>query len=126
MSESGIQSVKVSCSNEKICALRESTVNLTCSYSYINISTLFWFSLKDQAKWRDEEHPEDLALDPDYAGRVGYRQMTDFTSTLTITDLRERDSGEYRFVLITDKGEKYVSSAGVTLTVAGNRAASLK
>ncbi|XP_053472449.1 sialoadhesin-like [Ictalurus furcatus] len=43
--------------------------------------------------------------------------MTNFSSTLTITDLRERDSGEYRLVFITDKGEKYLSSAGVTLTV---------
>ncbi|XP_053085333.1 sialoadhesin isoform X2 [Pangasianodon hypophthalmus] len=43
--------------------------------------------------------------------------MTNFSSTLTITDLRERDSGEYRLMFFTDKGEKYLSSAGVTLTV---------
>ncbi|KAF4070213.1 hypothetical protein AMELA_G00294700 [Ameiurus melas] len=43
--------------------------------------------------------------------------MTNFSSTLTITDLRERDSGEYGLVFITDKGVKYLSSAGVTLTV---------
>ncbi|KAI5629890.1 sialoadhesin isoform X2 [Silurus asotus] len=43
--------------------------------------------------------------------------MTNSNSTLTITDLRERDSGEYHLMFITDKGEKYQSSAGVTLTV---------
>ncbi|XP_053532493.1 uncharacterized protein LOC124626410 [Ictalurus punctatus] len=117
VSVSGIQDVKVSCHPEKICALRESSVTLTCSYSNIIIITGFWFSLKDKAKWRKEEHPEDLALDSDYAGRVSYTEMTNFRSTLTITDLRERDSGEYRLVFITDKGEKYLSSAGVTLTV---------
>ncbi|XP_053532488.1 uncharacterized protein LOC128629263 [Ictalurus punctatus] len=117
VSVSGIQDVKVSCHPEKICALRESSVTLTCSYSNIIIITGFWFSLKDKAKWRKEEHPEDLSLDSDYAGRVSYTEMTNFRSTLTITDLRERDSGEYRLVFITDKGEKYLSSAGVTLTV---------
>ncbi|XP_053532422.1 sialoadhesin-like [Ictalurus punctatus] len=117
VSVSGIQHVKVSCHPEKICALRESSVNLTCSYSNIIIITGFWFSLKDKAKWRKKEHPEDLALDSDYAGRVSYTEMTNLGSTLTITDLRERDSGEYRLVFITDKGEKYLSSAGVTLTV---------
>ncbi|KAB5526127.1 hypothetical protein PHYPO_G00148190 [Pangasianodon hypophthalmus] len=88
-----------------------------CSYSNIVITTGFWFSLKDKAKWRKEEQPEDLALDSDYAGRVSYTEMTNFSSTLTITDLRERDSGEYRLMFFTDKGEKYLSSAGVTLTV---------
>ncbi|KAF4093297.1 hypothetical protein AMELA_G00000550 [Ameiurus melas] len=117
VSVSVLQWVKVSCRNEEICALRESSVILTCSYSNITIITGFWFRLKDKAKWRKEEHPEDLALDPDYAGRVSYTEMTNFSSTLTITDLRERDSGEYGLVFITDKGEKYRSSAGVTLTV---------
>ncbi|XP_053085332.1 uncharacterized protein LOC128317451 [Pangasianodon hypophthalmus] len=116
VSVSAIQHVKVSCRNE-ICALKESSVNLKCSYSNINITTGFWFSLKDKAKWRKEEQPEDLALDSDYAGRVSYTEMTNFSSTLTITDLRERDSGEYRLMFFTDKGEKYLSSAGVTLTV---------
>ncbi|KAK3528298.1 hypothetical protein QTP86_030753, partial [Hemibagrus guttatus] len=118
-SVSGIQNLNVSCTHEKICALRYSSVELNCSYPNINIITGFWFSLKDKAKWREEEHPEDLALDSDYTGRVEYTEMTNLGSTLTITDLRERDEGEYRFVLITDKGEKYVSSVGVTLTVTG-------
>ncbi|KAI5088888.1 hypothetical protein C0J45_21460, partial [Silurus meridionalis] len=101
----------------EICALNELSVNLTCSYSNINITTGFWFNLKDKAKWWKEEHPEDLTLDSDYAGRVRYTEMTNSNSTLTITDLRERDSGEYHLMFITDKGEKYQSSAGVTLTV---------
>ncbi|KAK2819608.1 hypothetical protein Q7C36_021254 [Tachysurus vachellii] len=117
VSVSGIQNVEVSCSHKNICALRQSSVNLICSYSNIGIITGFWFSLKDKAKWREEEHPEDLTLDSDYAGRVDYTEMTNITFTLTITDLRARDSGEYRLVLVKDKGEEYVSSTGVTLTV---------
>ncbi|XP_046696671.1 B-cell receptor CD22-like isoform X4 [Silurus meridionalis] len=117
VSVSGIQHVHMSCSKKEICALNELSVNLTCSYSNINITTGFWFNLKDKAKWWKEEHPEDLTLDSDYAGRVRYTEMTNSNSTLTITDLRERDSGEYHLMFITDKGEKYQSSAGVTLTV---------
>ncbi|XP_046696666.1 uncharacterized protein LOC124380036 isoform X1 [Silurus meridionalis] len=117
VSVSGIQHVHVSCSKKEICALNELSVTLTCSYSNINITTGFWFNLKDKAKWWKEEHPEDLTLDSDYAGRVRYTEMTNSSSTLTITDLRERDSGEYHLMFITDKGEKYQSSAGVTLTV---------
>ncbi|KAI5607192.1 hypothetical protein C0J50_12456, partial [Silurus asotus] len=116
-SVSGIQHVHVSCSKKEICALRELSVTLTCSYSNINITTGFWFNLKDKAKWWKEEDPEDLTLDSHYAGRVRYTEMTNSSSTLTITDLRERDSGEYHLMFITDKGEKYQSSAGVTLTV---------
>ncbi|KAI5629900.1 hypothetical protein C0J50_10437 [Silurus asotus] len=119
VSVSGIQHVHVSCSKKEICALRETSVTLTCSYSNINITTGFWFNLKDKAKWWKEEDPEDLTLDSDYAGRVRYTEMTNSSSTLTITDLRERDSGEYHLMFITDKGEKYQSSAGVTLTVTG-------
>ncbi|XP_060767351.1 hepatic and glial cell adhesion molecule-like isoform X2 [Neoarius graeffei] len=100
-----------------ICALEASSVTLTCSYSNTNITTGFWFRLKDKAKWRKEEHPEDLALDSDYAGRVSYSKLTNFSLTLTITDLRKRDSGKYDLMFITNKGEKYLSSAGINLTV---------
>ncbi|XP_036453646.1 sialoadhesin-like [Colossoma macropomum] len=110
------QRVIVSCSPQTVCALRESAANLICSYSTTTKpQQIFWFSSKLKAKWRNEEDPEDLALDSDYAGRVRY---TDYgsSSTLTITDLRERDSGEYQLMIITGVGERSLSSA-VRLTV---------
>ncbi|XP_036412193.1 uncharacterized protein LOC118797077 [Colossoma macropomum] len=110
------QRVTVYCSPQTVCALRESAVNLICSYSTTNKpQQSFWFSPKLKAKWRNEEDPEDLALDSDYAGRVRYTDYG-FGSTLTITDLRERDSGEYQLMIITGGGERSLSSA-VRLTV---------
>ncbi|XP_072547785.1 sialoadhesin-like [Salminus brasiliensis] len=112
------QSVRVTCSLQTICALQESAVDLKCSYSNITIKPQqsFWFSPKQKAKWRNEEDPEDLALDSDYARRVSYNTSSS-ASTLTIRELRERDSGEYHLMLITETGEKYPSSTAITLTV---------
>ncbi|KAL7833952.1 hypothetical protein AOLI_G00289120 [Acnodon oligacanthus] len=117
MSVSGTLDVNVSCSPQTICALRESEVDLKCSYSNITIKTVFWFSFKEKAKWRNEEHPEDLALDSDYAGRVYYSPTTNTSSTLTIRELRERDSGEYLLMIITEQGEKHLSPTAVSLRV---------
>ncbi|KAL7832333.1 hypothetical protein AOLI_G00298810 [Acnodon oligacanthus] len=109
------QGVTASC-RPTVCALRESAVSLICSYSTtIKPQQSFWFSRKLKAKWRNEDDPEDLALDSDYAGRVTYTE-TESGSTLTITDLRERDSGEYQLMVITGGGERSRSSA-VRLTV---------
>ncbi|XP_072526978.1 sialoadhesin-like [Salminus brasiliensis] len=111
------ESLRVVCDPQTICALQESEVKLRCSYSNTNIRAVFWFSSKQKAKWRNEEHPEDLTLDSDYAGRVNYTETTSSSSTLTIRDLRERDSGEYQLLIITDRGETHLSSAAVSLTV---------
>ncbi|XP_017568681.1 obscurin-like isoform X2 [Pygocentrus nattereri] len=118
ISVSGTLDVNVSCSPQTICALSESEVDLKCSYSNISIKTVFWFSFKEKAKWRNEEHPEDLALDSDYAGRVYYSPTTNTSSTLTIRELRTRDTGEYLLMIITEKGEKHLSLTTVNLTVA--------
>ncbi|KAL7833953.1 hypothetical protein AOLI_G00289130 [Acnodon oligacanthus] len=110
------ESVSVSCSPQTICALQESAVKLTCSYPNIAIKTVFWFSFKQKAKWRNETHPEDVALDSDYAGRVS-TESTDSNSTLILRDLRKRDSGEYHLMIITEQAEKHLSSTAVSLTV---------
>ncbi|KAL6459077.1 hypothetical protein MHYP_G00325490 [Metynnis hypsauchen] len=106
----------VRCDEGSICASRGSTVFLNCSYSLTNIQTVVWFSHKQKAKWRREEHPEDLALDSDYAGRVDYVE-TKSSTCLIIRDVREKDSGEYRLLLFTTTGQKYFSSTAVNLTV---------
>ncbi|KAL7884797.1 hypothetical protein AOLI_G00075670 [Acnodon oligacanthus] len=106
----------VRCDEESMCASRGSKVFLNCSYSLTNIQTVVWFSHKQKAKWRSEEHPEDLALDSDYAGRVDYVE-TKSSACLRIRDVREKDSGEYRLLLFTTTGQKYISSTAVNLTV---------
>ncbi|XP_028419419.1 B-cell receptor CD22-like [Perca flavescens] len=81
-----------------ICALKRSTVDIPCTYRYpstasnqtIEVRERFWF-----AKGRDDE-PVDLKKDSNYTGRVQYH-CDEKNCTLTITDLRERDSAEYKF-----------------------------
>uniref|UniRef100_A0A669F7Y8 B-cell receptor CD22 n=1 Tax=Oreochromis niloticus TaxID=8128 RepID=A0A669F7Y8_ORENI len=101
-----------------ICALKGSTVDIGCSYSYPNnrnrgimFQERFWFI-------RNEYYgPVDLRTDPDYTGRVEH-QFHEKDCTLRITDLRESDSAEYKFRFMTNQyGGSYTGSPGVTLTV---------
>ncbi|XP_053181566.1 B-cell receptor CD22-like [Scomber japonicus] len=102
-----------------ICALKGSTVDINCTYRYPsrinNVTTVvdetLWFT-----KESINEHV-DLRTDSEYAGRVQYRCDKN-DCTLRITDLRERDSAEYKFRFITNQpGGKYSGSPGVTLNV---------
>ncbi|XP_067272224.1 basement membrane-specific heparan sulfate proteoglycan core protein-like isoform X1 [Pseudorasbora parva] len=108
--------LNVFCSQERICAVKGYQVTLKCSYSNINLKTVFWFSQKQSSNWRKNDEAEDLTLDSDYSGRVkqenGYGR-----STLIISDLRERDSGEYQLMFIMKDGVKRLSSVAVSLTV---------
>ncbi|XP_073717628.1 sialoadhesin-like isoform X3 [Misgurnus anguillicaudatus] len=91
-------------------------VIVRCSYSNINITTVFWFSQKQRTNWRNKDEPEDLTLDSDYSGRV-YQRITKDHSQLAIRDPRERDSGEYQLMFIMKDGVKHLSSVTVNLTV---------
>ncbi|XP_043079483.1 uncharacterized protein LOC122327886 isoform X2 [Puntigrus tetrazona] len=53
--------------------------------------------------------------DSDYSGRVKH-EIFSGSSTLTISDLRETDAGEYQLMFV-DGGVKHLSSAAVSLTV---------
>ncbi|XP_050958399.1 uncharacterized protein LOC127159656 [Labeo rohita] len=111
-----LDQLSVTCSQESICAVKGTEVTLTCSYSNINITTVFWFSEKQSTNWRKNNEPEDLTLDSDYSGRVKH-QISNRYSTLTISDVRERDSGEYQLMFIMNDGVKHLRSAAVSLTV---------
>ena len=107
-----------------ICVLKGSTVDINCTYSYpsrINdrdtaVNKTLWFT-----EWSYELNAAvDLSTDSEYAGRVQYH-CDKKNCTLTITDLRERDSAEYKFRFITNQpGGKYSGFPGITLTVRGN------
>ncbi|XP_016298356.1 sialoadhesin [Sinocyclocheilus anshuiensis] len=106
----------VTCSQQSICAVKGTEVTLKCFYFSIKINTVFWFSEKQSTNWRKNKEPEDLALDSDYSGRV--KQISsNYQSELTISDVRERDSGEYQLMFIMNDGVKHLSSAAVSLTV---------
>ncbi|XP_041640077.1 carcinoembryonic antigen-related cell adhesion molecule 6-like [Cheilinus undulatus] len=63
--------------------------------------------------------PLDLRNDPDYRGRVEYH-FYDNSCSLRITNVRQSDSAEYRFMFMTNQPEGGVTgSPGVTLSVTG-------
>ncbi|XP_052384012.1 B-cell receptor CD22-like isoform X8 [Oncorhynchus keta] len=95
--------------DKSICALKGSSVDISCTYSsYHAIKTTFWFR-------SDKSAPEDLTRDPEYAGRA----LESLPSTLRITDLRESDSAEYKFRFNTQISGWGYSFPGTTLSVTG-------
>ncbi|XP_026159990.1 sialoadhesin-like isoform X1 [Mastacembelus armatus] len=99
-----------------ICAIKGSTVNIRCTYTYpsnVRVQETFWFTKGTNTD------PVDLKTQSEYSGRVQY-QCEDKTCTLTIRDLRETDSAQYKFRFITNQpGGDLTGSPGVTLTVTG-------
>ena len=104
-----------------ICALKGSTVDINCTYRYpsrINdhdntVEKTFWFTKESNDVYVD------LRTDLVYSGRVQYHCDKN-DCTLRITDLRESDSAEYKFMFITNQpGGRFTASPGVTLTVTG-------
>ncbi|XP_031677502.1 B-cell receptor CD22 isoform X6 [Oncorhynchus kisutch] len=108
-----------------ICALKGSTVYISCTYDsgYDTVKSSLWFSPKQRSRWSDKLTPEDLTRDPGYAGRVEYpdKERWRYTghSTLRISNLREEDSAEYRFTFKTYYFEWGHSFPGTTLSVTG-------
>ncbi|XP_029284190.1 B-cell receptor CD22-like isoform X4 [Cottoperca gobio] len=106
----------VTYTSTEICAVTGSTVVMSCSYRYPSSRTYyvertFWFT-----KEKDGE-PVDLRSDSQYAGRVQYSDSNNFC-TLRIRDVRESDSADYKFSIITTHpGGSFTGSPGVTLSV---------
>uniref|UniRef100_A0A8K9Y7M7 Ig-like domain-containing protein n=1 Tax=Oncorhynchus mykiss TaxID=8022 RepID=A0A8K9Y7M7_ONCMY len=103
-----------------ICALKGSSVDISCTYGsgYDTVTSSLWFSPKQSDRWRDKSTPEDLTTDPGYAGCVEYvGEKERGRSTLRITDLREEDSAEYKFIFNTQTSRWGYSFPGTTLTV---------
>ncbi|XP_071245860.1 B-cell receptor CD22-like isoform X2 [Salvelinus alpinus] len=102
----------VTYTHQSICALKGSTVDISCSYtypSYHEIKRAFWFT-----KWSGME-AEDLSSVPGYEGHIEYLGDKESDCTLRITDLRLSDSAGYRFRFITSGGK--FSGSPVSLTV---------
>uniref|UniRef100_A0A8C7ID23 Ig-like domain-containing protein n=1 Tax=Oncorhynchus kisutch TaxID=8019 RepID=A0A8C7ID23_ONCKI len=101
----------VTYTKRRICVLKGSTVDISCSYthptSYIEQGS-FWFIQK---------HPVDVRSYPEYAGRVEYNRNTEKHHTMTITHLTEKDSDDYKFRLLTTNEGRFSGLPGVMLTV---------
>ncbi|MCI4393393.1 hypothetical protein PGIGA_G00157070 [Pangasianodon gigas] len=104
---------------EHVCALKDTSIDLSCSYKHPAGHTVIksvWF-FKEQAG----VDPEDVREDKEYQGRVQYTQSSQNNCSLRITNLRERDSQTYRFRFYTDDPNgKYTGQPGVSLSVTGN------
>ncbi|XP_036953192.1 B-cell receptor CD22-like [Acanthopagrus latus] len=109
----------VTYSSTEICALKGSTVNMSCTYRYpsqninpkMEVKERFWFTKMSR------NQPLDLRTDSDYQDRVEY-SCSEKSCSLRIRDLRESDSAEYKFRFITNQpGGRYTGSPGVTLRV---------
>ncbi|XP_064175908.1 B-cell receptor CD22-like isoform X2 [Anguilla rostrata] len=102
---------------ERICALKGSSVNMSCTYSYPPSHTVqktFWVIYD----WNSKQEGEDLSKDSEYSHRVEYLGNKNSDCTFRINQLRETDSGTYRFRFLTDHvNRKYTSQLGVTLEV---------
>ncbi|KAK3528293.1 hypothetical protein QTP86_030755, partial [Hemibagrus guttatus] len=101
---------------ERVCALKNTSIDLSCSYKYPAGHTVIksvWF-IKEQVG----VDPEDVREDEEYQGRVQYTQRSQNDCSLRITNLRERDAQTYRFRFHTDHPTgKYTGTPGVTLSV---------
>uniref|UniRef100_A0A3B5KK43 Ig-like domain-containing protein n=1 Tax=Xiphophorus couchianus TaxID=32473 RepID=A0A3B5KK43_9TELE len=100
----------------QICAIKGSTVDLQCNYTHpdregdtvIEVTNRIWFTKEQLAA------PVDLKADPDYAGRIEYKNGC----AVAIRDVRESDAAVYKFRFITNHPSgKYTGSPGVTLSV---------
>eukprot|EP00063_Salmo_salar_P064092 XP_014038927.1 PREDICTED: uncharacterized protein LOC106592141 [Salmo salar] len=76
----------VTYTHQSICALKGSTVDISCSYTYPSdheIKNTFWFT-----KWESDMDPEDLSSVPGYKGHIEYLGDMKSEGTLRLTDLR--------------------------------------
>ncbi|XP_034150366.1 uncharacterized protein LOC117594921 [Esox lucius] len=101
------QSVKYT--SESICALKGSTVDLSCSY------TNPWGYTVTGTEWYYWKHGIWTKILDNSAGRVSYRGNMYNDCTLRITDLREEDSGSYYFRFTT--GYSWTSGSQIVLSV---------
>uniref|UniRef100_A0A669BTD9 B-cell receptor CD22 n=2 Tax=Oreochromis niloticus TaxID=8128 RepID=A0A669BTD9_ORENI len=109
---------RVSYTSRSICALKGSSVDISCIYSHTHPAvSKFWFSPERSHQQQHRSHPEDLRKDSHYAGRVEVIETERGRSTLRIRDLTERDSAEYHFKFKTQSVEWKRSLPGTTLTV---------
>ncbi|XP_033986331.1 sialoadhesin-like [Trematomus bernacchii] len=106
----------VTYSSTETCAVKGSTVEMRCTYTY---PFKVWFTIVEKTFWftkKEDGELVDLKTDSEYVGRVEDRCENNIC-TLRIKNLTESDSVEYWFRIIIQKGGSYIGSPGVTLSV---------
>ncbi|XP_030634728.1 B-cell receptor CD22-like [Chanos chanos] len=99
---------------DSICAVKGSSVTISCSYTYPSghrVETVYW------TKNKNGNRP-DLSEEPAYRGRFQYLGDKQSDCSMKLTDVRERDAVMYLFRFETDKtGGKWTGLPGVQLSV---------
>uniref|UniRef100_A0A8C1XRY2 B-cell receptor CD22 n=1 Tax=Cyprinus carpio TaxID=7962 RepID=A0A8C1XRY2_CYPCA len=100
-----------------ICALKDSSVIMSCNYTYptrYKIKKVFW--TKNPVKV-GEKFPV-LSKDPEYSQRLQYLGDKQQNCTIRLSHVTKKDSHMYCFRFITDKPDKkWIGDRGVNLTV---------
>ncbi|XP_056586235.1 sialic acid-binding Ig-like lectin 11 [Triplophysa dalaica] len=104
----------VTYSSSHICALKNSTVTINCTYKYPtghHITEVFWTK-------SNSPDPPKLCNDSKYRERIQYLGDKQHDCSVRLTDVRHTDSHEYYFRFITDKPYgKWIGNPGVTVNV---------
>ncbi|XP_031676040.1 B-cell receptor CD22-like isoform X1 [Oncorhynchus kisutch] len=105
----------VTYTQQRICTLKGTSVDISCSYTYPSGHTV------SETNWYTNGKLEEASqiLSPGYGRRVEYLGNMQSDSILRITDLREEDSAEYKFRFRTDQTTWEPTFPGTTLTVTG-------
>ncbi|KAI5610655.1 sialoadhesin isoform X2, partial [Silurus asotus] len=105
---------RVTYTPDHVCALKGTSVDLSCSYTHpaeLTVRTSVWFITQ-----KADDEPVDVREDEEYQGRVQDTQNSQNNCRLRITNLRETDAQTYRFRFYTD-GCDYTGEPGVALSV---------
>ncbi|ROL46150.1 Sialic acid-binding Ig-like lectin 14 [Anabarilius grahami] len=107
----------VSYSPSHICALKDSSVIIKCTYTYptgYQIKKVFW----TKTLVINNVEPPDLSEDPEYSQRLQYLGDKQQNCTIRLSHVTLKDSHMYYFRFITNiTGGRWFGDPGVTLTV---------
>uniref|UniRef100_A0A8C2ID82 B-cell receptor CD22 n=1 Tax=Cyprinus carpio TaxID=7962 RepID=A0A8C2ID82_CYPCA len=106
----------VSYSHSHICALKDSSVIMSCTYTYpigYQIKKVFW----TKGPVENVEFP-DLSEDPEYSQRLQYLGDQQQNCTIRLSHVTQKDSHKYYFRFTTNVTDgKWIGKTGVSLTV---------
>ncbi|XP_050961681.1 B-cell receptor CD22-like [Labeo rohita] len=113
------QNWTVSYEVKSICALKGSTVNMSCSYTYpqqYKLSDTFWIMCEKQNKTEDIKS---LTEYPEYKDRVEYTEdRENKTAILRLHNITENDERAYCFRILTETDlQRWIGRVGILLNV---------
>ncbi|XP_051994029.1 B-cell receptor CD22-like [Xyrauchen texanus] len=107
----------VSYSSSYICALKGSSVIMSCTYKHppgYKIKKVFW----TKTLVLNHVEPPNLFNEPEYSQRIQYLGDKQQNCTIRLNDVTQKDSHEYYFRFTTNKPDgRWIGAPGVTLNI---------